>query len=174
MAWEFSLLVVADVTAGSDELIGCLRERSDKGACRFTLVMPASGADARKRLDSALERLRAAGLENVDGLVGDPDPVVAVARPRPAAPAREAHLGPGPSCGVASAAGGGAHRAAARAASAHGRARRARRNDYAPLGVVAWRTEGHCLAPLHDAAVAAVLHERHRLDQRRLLGVEIR
>src|SRR5688572_31264812 len=78
MAWEFSLLVVANVTAGSDELIGCLRERSDKGACRFTLVMPASGADARKRLDSALERTRAAGLENVDGLVGDPDPVVAV------------------------------------------------------------------------------------------------
>ena len=78
MAWEFSLLVVANVTAGSDELIGCLRERSDKGACRFTLVMPASGADARKRLDSALERMRAAGLENVDGLVGDPDPVVAV------------------------------------------------------------------------------------------------
>lgn len=78
MAWEFSLLVVANVTAGSDELIECLRERSDKGACRFTLVMPASGADARERLDSALEGMRAAGLENVDGLVGDPDPVVAV------------------------------------------------------------------------------------------------
>lgn len=78
MAWEFSLLVVANVTAGSDELIECLRERSDKGACRFTLVMPASGADARERLDSALEGMRAAGLENVDGRVGDPDPVVAV------------------------------------------------------------------------------------------------
>lgn len=78
MAWEFSLLVVANVTASSDELIECLRERSDKGACRFTLVMPASGADARERLDSALERMRAAGLENVDGRVGDPDPVVAV------------------------------------------------------------------------------------------------
>jgi hypothetical protein len=78
MAWEFSLLVVANVTAGSDELIDCLRERADKGACRFTLVMPASGSDARGRLDAALERMRDAGLENVDGRVGDPDPVVAV------------------------------------------------------------------------------------------------
>jgi hypothetical protein len=78
MAWEFSLLVVANVTAGSDELIACLRERADKGSCRFTLVMPASGTEARERLDVALERMRAAGVENLDGRVGDPDPVVAV------------------------------------------------------------------------------------------------
>lgn len=78
MAWEFSLLVVANVTAGSDELIECLRERAAQGACRFTLVMPASGPDARARLDEALERIRAAGLDNVEGIVGDPDPVVAV------------------------------------------------------------------------------------------------
>ena len=78
MAWEFSLLVVANVTAGSDELIECLRKRSEEGACRFTLLMPASGGDARGRLDAALERMRDAGLENVDGRVGDPDPVVAV------------------------------------------------------------------------------------------------
>jgi hypothetical protein len=78
MAWEFSLLVVANVTAGSDELMECLRERADKGACRFTLVMPATGAGARERLDAALERMRAAGLDTVEGRVGDPDPVVAV------------------------------------------------------------------------------------------------
>jgi hypothetical protein len=78
MAWEFSLLVVANVTAGSDELTACLRERSERAACRFTLVMPASGAEARKRLDDALTRMREAGLENVEGRVGDPDPVVAV------------------------------------------------------------------------------------------------
>ena len=78
MAWEFSLLVVANVTAGSDELIACLRERSEEGACRFTLVMPASGAEARKRLEEALERMRGAGLENLEGKVGDPDPIVAV------------------------------------------------------------------------------------------------
>ena len=78
MAWEFSVLVVANVTASSDELLAALNERSGQGGCRFTLVMPASGADARGRLDAALERMRAAGLENVSGHVGDPDPVVAV------------------------------------------------------------------------------------------------
>jgi hypothetical protein len=78
MAWEFSLLVVANVTAGSDELRKCLRERADEGACRFTLLMPASGAEARTRLAEALERMRESGLENVEGKVGDPDPIVAV------------------------------------------------------------------------------------------------
>jgi hypothetical protein len=78
MAWEFSLLVVANVTAGSDELIDSLRDRAEQGACRFTLVMPASGAEARTRLDAALERMREAGLDNLDGRVGDPDPIVAV------------------------------------------------------------------------------------------------
>ena len=78
MAWEFSLLVVANVTAGSDELLETLGERAAQGACRFTLVMPASGAEARVRLDQALERMRAAGLDNVEGRVGNPDPVVAV------------------------------------------------------------------------------------------------
>ena len=78
MAWEFSLLVVANVTAESDELIDCLRDRASQGACRFTLIMPASGAEARERLAAALERMREADLENVDGKVGDPDPVVAV------------------------------------------------------------------------------------------------
>jgi len=78
MAWEFSLLVVANVTAESDELIDCLRDRAEQGACRFTLVMPATGAEARTRLDTALERMRSAGLDNVEGKVGDPDPVVAV------------------------------------------------------------------------------------------------
>jgi hypothetical protein len=78
MAWEFSLLVVANVTAGSDELIDCLRDRAAQGACRFTLVMPASGAGASTRLEEALERMREAGLDNVEGIVGDPDPVAAV------------------------------------------------------------------------------------------------
>jgi hypothetical protein len=78
MAWEFSLLVGANVTASSDELLDCLRDRAGQGACRFTLVMPASGAEARNRLEEALERMREAGLENVEGRVGDPDPIVAV------------------------------------------------------------------------------------------------
>ena len=78
MAWEFSVLVVANVTAGSDELLGALRERAEQGSCHFTLVVPATGVDARERLDSAVERMRGAGLEHVSGAVGDPDPVVAV------------------------------------------------------------------------------------------------
>ena len=78
MAWEFSVLVVANVTAESDELLDALRERSSAGACRFTLVMPGTGPDRRERLDAALERMREAGLDNVEGSVGDPDPVVAV------------------------------------------------------------------------------------------------
>ena len=77
MAWEFSLLVVANVTAGSDELLDSLRDRAGRGACAFTLVMPASGAEARDRLETALARMREAGLD-VEGKVGDPDPVVAV------------------------------------------------------------------------------------------------
>ncbi len=78
MAWEFSVLVVANVTATSDELLHALRERSEQGACRFSLVMPAHGAEARERLIEALERMRDADLQNVEGHVGDPDPVVAV------------------------------------------------------------------------------------------------
>jgi hypothetical protein len=77
MSWEFSVLVVANVTASSDELLDVLQERARQGACRFTLVMPASGAEARLRLEDALARMREAGLE-MEGSVGDPDPVVAV------------------------------------------------------------------------------------------------
>ncbi len=78
MTWEFSVLVVANVTATSDELLQALRARSEQGACRFSLVMPASGDEARGRLEEALARMRDAGLEHVTGNVGDPDPVVAV------------------------------------------------------------------------------------------------
>jgi hypothetical protein len=77
MAWEFHVLVVANVTATSDELIAALRERSERGACSFTLLMPREGTSARERLDGALAAWRAAGLEHVEGRIGDPDPVVA-------------------------------------------------------------------------------------------------
>jgi hypothetical protein len=78
MAWEFHVLVVANVTATSDELLAALRERSSRAACRFTLLMPRERAsDAPARLAEALEAMRAAGLENVSGRTGDPDPIVA-------------------------------------------------------------------------------------------------
>jgi hypothetical protein len=77
MAWEFHVLVVANVTATSDELLTTLRERGSRGACRFTLLMPREGTSADGRLAEALEAMRAAGLEHVSGKVGDPDPIVA-------------------------------------------------------------------------------------------------
>jgi len=77
MAWEFHVLVVANVTATSDDLLTALRERASRGACRFTLLMPRDGDAGDARLEEALEAMRAAGLENVGGKVGDHDPVVA-------------------------------------------------------------------------------------------------
>ena len=85
-----SVLVVANRTAGSDELLDALRERAARGPAKFHLVVPATargvswiadmnaGGDAAENdLDGALERLRQAGLE-ADGECGDPDPVAAV------------------------------------------------------------------------------------------------
>jgi hypothetical protein len=76
------VLVVATVTATSDDLLAALEERVRRASVPvdFTLVMPASGpdpADTQPRLDEALERWRAAGLK-AEGVVGDADPVQAV------------------------------------------------------------------------------------------------
>lgn len=80
MAWKTSVLVVANVTAASDDLLAALRERAEKGPAEFTLLLPATGGDsdaAHREMDRAVERMRAAGLE-VRAQVGDRDPVVAV------------------------------------------------------------------------------------------------
>jgi len=77
MAWEDHVLVVANVTATSDELLAALRERAGRSVCRFTLLMPRDRDDTDARLERALEAWRAAGLENVSGRTGDTDPVVA-------------------------------------------------------------------------------------------------
>jgi len=84
------VLVVANRTAGSDELLQALRERNEREPATFHLVVPATargvswmadmhaGGDAAEHdLDGALERLRGAGLE-IEGEIGDPDPVAAV------------------------------------------------------------------------------------------------
>jgi hypothetical protein len=79
-----SVLVVASATAASPQLIEALSERARRGAIRATLLMPCSGPGlgardaARSTLDAALERWREAGLDDVDGVVGDQDPIVAV------------------------------------------------------------------------------------------------
>jgi hypothetical protein len=77
------VLVVATVTATSDDLLAALTERARRGSVPvdFTLVMPASGPDTaamEPRLAEALERWRAEGLK-AEGVIGDSDPVQAVA-----------------------------------------------------------------------------------------------
>ena len=78
MAWQTNVLVVANRTAGSDELIGALKRRAEKGPMRCTLLVPA-GPGAAERLAAGISRLRAAGLE-VEGRVGvDANPLFALA-----------------------------------------------------------------------------------------------
>lgn len=83
MAWTFSVLVVANVTATSKELVAALSERAQRDRCDFTLVVPApvGGSVGRQAaqhtLDDALARLREAGLQ-VEGVVADHDPLGAV------------------------------------------------------------------------------------------------
>ena len=82
MAWKRSVLVVANVTATSQELIGALCARAVSEPVSYTLIVPATQfgggrAAAQDQLREALTGLRAAGLE-VQGSVGDGDPVIAV------------------------------------------------------------------------------------------------
>jgi hypothetical protein len=78
------VLVVATVTAASDDLLAALGERVRRSSVPvdFTLVMPASGPEPAEamtpRLESALQRWRGEGLK-ADGVIGDADPVQAVA-----------------------------------------------------------------------------------------------
>ncbi len=82
MAWRSNVLVVANVSATSDELLDVLAARVARGPAAFTLIVPATAfaggrAAAAKQLDEAVARLRDAGLE-VEGSVGDADPLIAV------------------------------------------------------------------------------------------------
>ncbi len=79
------VLIVANRTATSDELIDALRERADRAPTAFELVVPLGvcGADGRaatrRTVDEAVERLHAAGLEATGRVGDDTDVVVAVA-----------------------------------------------------------------------------------------------
>jgi hypothetical protein len=82
MQWTMSVLVVANITATSPELVGELIGRRERGPVKFMLVVPAnpvaSGREAAQlRLDVALEQLRSAGLD-IEGRVGSSDPIIAV------------------------------------------------------------------------------------------------
>ena len=72
------VLVVATVTATSDDLLAALKARADRGSVPvdFTLVMPASGPDTpamEPRLAETLERWEQEGLR-ATGVIGDADP----------------------------------------------------------------------------------------------------
>jgi hypothetical protein len=79
------VLVLANRTAAAPELIDALTHRCERGPVVATLVMPASGpgtaarAEAKQRLEQALEAWRAAGIERCDGVVCDPIPLQALA-----------------------------------------------------------------------------------------------
>jgi hypothetical protein len=82
MTWKRNVLVVANVTATSDELVAALKARAAGESATFTLLIPATPfgggrAVALEKLESALDHLRSVGLE-AEGGVGDADPVVAV------------------------------------------------------------------------------------------------
>ena len=82
-------LVVANQTLGGPPLLSLLRELA-RTPCTFHLLVPASPpadhswtesearAIARKRLETALERFKTLGAEEVTGEVGDPRPIQAI------------------------------------------------------------------------------------------------
>jgi hypothetical protein len=85
-----NVLVVANRTAESEQLLSAMRERNERGACKFTLLVPATphgvswaadmhsgSGEAEEHMNRAVESMRSAGLE-VDGKVGDPDANAAV------------------------------------------------------------------------------------------------
>ena len=82
MTWEKHILVIANVTATSGELVQALKDEAGRQPVQFTLLVPASPfgggrAAALENLEQACKQLREQGLQ-VDGVVGDSDPCVAV------------------------------------------------------------------------------------------------
>ena len=78
------VLVLANVTASSGDLIAAIKQRAEKGAIDLTLLMPGQGPGlagkeaVRDRLDAALAAWAAAGLE-AEGICGDANPMDALA-----------------------------------------------------------------------------------------------
>ncbi len=86
------VLVVAHKTAATPNLIDAVRKRAAGGACRFTLLVPNSAhglhrvvdpedqgtGDAQHVLDHALPLLSEAAGDDVQGKVGDAEPMAAI------------------------------------------------------------------------------------------------
>ena len=78
------VIVLANRTAAAPELVEALLHRGERGPIAVTLVMPAAGpgaaarAEAKERMERALEAWRAAGIDACDGKVCDPIPLDAL------------------------------------------------------------------------------------------------
>jgi hypothetical protein len=85
------VLVVANRTAESPELLEALRNRAADGACEFTLLVPstphglawaadmsAGGDEAEGHRQAFVDELREEGLDVREAKVGDPDPLAAI------------------------------------------------------------------------------------------------
>jgi hypothetical protein len=85
------VLVVANRTAESPELLEALKKRAGEGDCSFTLLVPstphgvawaadmhAGGDEAEQHRRAFLDELREEGLNVDDAKVGDPDPLAAI------------------------------------------------------------------------------------------------
>jgi hypothetical protein len=86
-----NVLVVANRTAESPELLEALKQRAAQGDVVCSLLVPATphgvawaadmhsgGSEAEQHMEAAVERMRSEGLQMAAGKVGDPDPVAAV------------------------------------------------------------------------------------------------
>jgi hypothetical protein len=92
MADKAKVLVVANRTAESPELLDALRSRAVRGPCQFTLLVPstahglawaadpgaAGNEEAEQHRAAFLEELRGGGLDVADAKVGDGDPLAAI------------------------------------------------------------------------------------------------
>src|SRR3954454_24543775 len=83
-AYQARVLVIANQTADAPELLAALQARQEeRGRMAPTLLIPptrngfAGKEEAGKRLEAVLTHWREAGL-SAQGVVGDPDPAVAV------------------------------------------------------------------------------------------------
>lgn len=80
MAFTTHLLVVANRTVDSPELLDALRLRAEAGPIHVTMLAPSTYAErteAQRRMKTAVANLEAAGIES-EAMLGDADPIVAV------------------------------------------------------------------------------------------------
>jgi hypothetical protein len=91
MAEKVRILVVANRTAMCGELRQAMLDRAAEGPAEFVLLVPATAhgasrvmdpytevGEARSHEEQAMDSMRSAGLDVVEGRVGDPDPLAAV------------------------------------------------------------------------------------------------